>query len=187
MRVRSTGAARVEVRDGRDCAVGAILMFDVDDAFAFDIDETVELEILLDGETSDGLVYCYDRATRRPISTEVRISKREPRFQSVVLSLERARLANRLLAASEFGLAARGAQPLSANPADTQKLRFVASALSARGEVRCRAARREPSTSRCVTAQAGPSIPRESAFMTRMAVCRDPTHRRRHLGAGGMR
>ena len=31
---RATEAARVEQRDGRSCVVGAVLLFDVDDAFA---------------------------------------------------------------------------------------------------------------------------------------------------------
>ena len=41
---RATQAARVEQRDGRLCVVGAVLLFDVDDAFAFNIDQTVSVE-----------------------------------------------------------------------------------------------------------------------------------------------
>ena len=63
---RATGAARVERRDGRQCVVGALLMFDVDDAFAFNIDEGVTVELVLDRQTSNGLVYYHDRASQRP-------------------------------------------------------------------------------------------------------------------------
>lgn len=118
MLIRPTDAARVERRGDRSCAVGAILLFDVEDTFAFDVDETVTLEVVLDRETSNGLVYYYDHAERRPKAEERRFPEDGPRWQPVRLVLERARLSNRLLTASDFGLAAPGANALSQSPGD---------------------------------------------------------------------
>jgi hypothetical protein len=122
MLTRLLEAGRVESREGRSCVVGAILMFDVDDTFAFDLDETVTLELILDRETTNGLVYYYDRAERRPKAEELHLTEGESRWQSVRLVLPRARLSNRLLAASDIGLAALGANGLSQNPADTPEI-----------------------------------------------------------------
>ena len=105
---RATEAARVERRDGRQCVVGALLMFDVDDAFAFNIDEGVTVELVLDRQTSNGLVYYHDQASQRPQAKTVRLAPEGPRWASIRLSLERARFANRLLTAADFALAAPG-------------------------------------------------------------------------------
>ena len=82
---RATEAARVERRDGRQCVVGALLMFDVDDAFAFNIDEGVTVELVLDRQTSNGLVYYHDRASQRPQAKTVRLAPEGPRWASVRL------------------------------------------------------------------------------------------------------
>jgi hypothetical protein len=122
MFIRATGAARVELRDGRPCAVGAILVFDVDDAFAFDIDETITLEVVLDRETSNGLAYYYDHAERRPSAKELRFPESTQRWQLVELVLERARLSNRLLESSDFALAALGANAFSGKSAGAPEI-----------------------------------------------------------------
>ena len=44
----------VEV-EGRQCVEGSYFLFDVDDDFAFDIDETVTVELLFDRSQSEGL------------------------------------------------------------------------------------------------------------------------------------
>ena len=119
---RSTDAARVEQRDGRQCVVGALLMFDVDDAFAFNIDETVTIELVLDRKTSTGLVYYHDRAGRRPQAETVRFAQDTPRWASVTLTLEHARFANRLLTAADFALAAPGIDLTQSQPGDSPEI-----------------------------------------------------------------
>ena len=50
----------VEV-DGRQCIDGSYFLFDVDDDFAFDIDEAVTIEFLFDRTRSSGFWISYDR------------------------------------------------------------------------------------------------------------------------------
>jgi hypothetical protein len=119
---RATQAARVEQRDGRSCVVGAVLLFDVDDAFAFNIDETVSVELVLDRESSNGVVSYHDRAVLRPQTQTVRFTDNAPRWQSVTLTLERARFANRLLTAADFGLAAPGGDLVAPQPGDSAEI-----------------------------------------------------------------
>lgn len=119
---RSTGAARVEQREGRQCVVGALLVFDVDDAFAFNIDETVTVELVLDRETSSGVVYYHDRAGRRPQAETVRLAPDTHRWAGVTLTLEHARFANRLLTAADFALAAPGIDMVGSQPGDAPEI-----------------------------------------------------------------
>ena len=55
------GFPESETIDGKKCIDGSYFLFDVDDDFAFDIDETVELEILFDRRRSTGFWVSYDR------------------------------------------------------------------------------------------------------------------------------
>ena len=119
---RATDAARVEQRDGRQCVVGALLMFDVADAFAFNIDETVTVELVLDRETSSGVVYYHDRAGQRPQAGTVRFAQDPQRWHKVTLTLEHARFANRLLTAADFALAAPGIDLATSKPGDSQEI-----------------------------------------------------------------
>ena len=48
------GFPETEIIEGRECVSGSLFLFDVTDDFAFDIDETVELEILFDRRRSTG-------------------------------------------------------------------------------------------------------------------------------------
>jgi len=121
MLIRSTDAARVEQREGRSCVVGAILLFDVDDSFGFDVDETVTVEVTLDRTTTNGLLYYDDHAERRVVAQERRLAD-GPRWQSVRLELERARLSNRLRMGADFALAAPGADALSRRPGDSGEI-----------------------------------------------------------------
>ena len=131
---RATGPARVEQRDGRSCVVGALLLFDVDDAFAFNIDETVSVELVLDREFSNGVVSYHDRAVLRPQTQTVRFTDNAPRWQSVTLTLERARFANRLLTAADFGLAAPGGDLVAPQPGDSAEIAVCGMRLKREGK-----------------------------------------------------
>ena len=57
---------RVEDVDGRRCLVGPYFIFDVDDGFAFNIDETVTVDLLFDASRTDGFIISYDHASDSP-------------------------------------------------------------------------------------------------------------------------
>lgn len=109
---------RVEQRDGHQCLVGPYFFFDVDDNFAFDIDETVTLELLFDRSETDGFNLSYDHVVN-PATKQVRFDPDyTERWQRVTVQLERARLANRKYEKTDFAIGALGAkhpQPKNVN------------------------------------------------------------------------
>ena len=84
-----------ETVDDRDCVSGSFFLFDVDDTFAFDIDEPVELEVLIDRRHSSGLFVSYDRNARAEPMFEVSFEDDETGLVRRRIQLDRARLANR--------------------------------------------------------------------------------------------
>ncbi len=101
---------RVEERDGRQCLVGPYFFFDVDDRFAFNIDETVSLELLVDRSATDGFNLSYDHVVN-PATKQVRLNPDyKERWERVTVSLERARLANRKYEKTDFAIGALGAR-----------------------------------------------------------------------------
>lgn len=101
---------RIEDRAGHQCIVGPYFFFDVDDLFAFDIDETVTLELLFDRELTDGFNLSYDHAIN-PAAKQVHLDPvYKNRWESVTVKLERARLANRKYAKTDFAIGALGAR-----------------------------------------------------------------------------
>lgn len=103
------GFPRVKTIDGRRCVAGSALMFDVDDRFAFDIDETVELELLFHRSGTTGLSYSYDRNAQAEAVGIITIDTSGPTWHSERLVLERARFANRGQGHSDLILVASGA------------------------------------------------------------------------------
>jgi hypothetical protein len=101
---------RVERVDGRDCLVGGYFFFDVDDRFAFDIDETVTLELEFDRSRTDGFNVSWDHAVN-PAAKSVRFAPQyEKRFGRVTVDLDRARFANRKYERMDFAIGALGAK-----------------------------------------------------------------------------
>ncbi|HJO04117.1 MAG TPA: CehA/McbA family metallohydrolase [Acidobacteriota bacterium] len=99
----------VEV-DGRRCVEASFIALDVDDDLAFDIDETVELELLFDSTASGTVTLSYDRSARS--ASTLRLARPEAgggRWRREVLTLERARFANRGMAGTDLALSAAGA------------------------------------------------------------------------------
>ena len=95
----------VEV-DGRQCMQGTYFLFDVDDAFAFDIDETVQLELLFDRTRSEGFLLSYDQNVVAENTTEFAFLESDQSWQTATVTLERARFANRGESGSDFTIAA---------------------------------------------------------------------------------
>lgn len=92
--------------EGRQCVRGSYLMFDVDDEFAFDIDEPVTIELLLDRRQSAGFFISYDQNVVAENSKEITFPESEDRWHTQVLTLERARFANRGESGSDFTITA---------------------------------------------------------------------------------
>ena len=97
----------VEV-EGRQCVKGTYFLFDVDDVFAFDIDETVTVEMLFDRRQSEGLFISYDQNVVAENISEISFpdSNADDRWHSQAITLERARFANRGESGSDFTIAA---------------------------------------------------------------------------------
>lgn len=101
---------RVQDVEGRRCLVGPYFIFDVDDNFAFNIDETVTVELLFDAAQTDGFIISYDHASDSPQARTVMLERDGgERWQSVSIELERAGLANRRHGHTDLGVAAPGA------------------------------------------------------------------------------
>ncbi len=96
--------------DGRRCVEASFIALDVDDAFAFDIDETVELELELDSEATGTIMLSYDRSGRSEAVSEIAPPERAAgRWRREVITLERARFANRGMGGTDIALSAIGA------------------------------------------------------------------------------
>jgi hypothetical protein len=95
----------VEV-DGRQCVKGTYFLFDVNDEFAFDIDETVTVEMLFDRRQSEGLFISYDQNVVAENISEISFPESDDRWLSQVITLERARFANRGESGSDFTITA---------------------------------------------------------------------------------
>jgi len=101
---------RVETIDERECLVGPYFFFDVNDEFAFDIDEEVTVEVLVDRRRTDGFNLSWDQAVR-PTAQEIRLSPEyTDHWETVTVKLDRARFANRKYEGTDFAIGALGAK-----------------------------------------------------------------------------
>lgn len=92
--------------EGRQCVEGSYFLFDVDDDFAFDIDETVTIELLFDRRQSEGLFVSYDQNVVAENVNQLSFPDSNDGWHSQVITLERARFANRGESGSDFTIAA---------------------------------------------------------------------------------
>ena len=101
---------RAQDVEGRRCLVGPYFIFDVDDGFAFNIDETVTVDLLFDAGQTDGFIISYDHASDSPQARTIMLDRDSgQRWQWVSVTLERAGLANRRHGHTDLGIAAPGA------------------------------------------------------------------------------
>ncbi|MFQ5982013.1 MAG: CehA/McbA family metallohydrolase [Woeseiaceae bacterium] len=99
------GPPTIETVDGHTCVNGSYFLFDVADEFAFDIDETVELEILFDRRRSTGFWLGYDRNATSESAETIEFDTSHGHWHTQKVQLQRARFANRGEAGSDFALA----------------------------------------------------------------------------------
>lgn len=98
--------------EGQQCIKSNFLSLDVDDSFAFDIDEVVRIQLRIDRHDSGQLFYAYDRAGKatayEALAAHQQKDKKETsRLHWIEISLERARFANRGMQATDFSLTTR--------------------------------------------------------------------------------
>ena len=94
-----------EIVDGEYCISGSYFLFDVADDYAFDIDETVEIEILFDRRRSTGFWISYDRNAMSEPLEAIEFEESNELWHIHKVELERARFANRGEGGSDFALA----------------------------------------------------------------------------------
>lgn len=105
--------AAVVTVHGKSCIKANFLAFDVDDAFAYDIDEAVTLKLTLLQGDSGSVFYGYDknggdRAGGRIAYSDSASAASAGLFQQVEVGLDRARFVNRGMKGTDLALAASG-------------------------------------------------------------------------------
>ena len=94
---------------GRSCVVGPLVAFDVDDQYAFDIDEPVELTLTYAPELTTPFVVGWDRNGGDGFAVTEEI---EPipgdAFREVTVTLDRARLAGQGIQGTDLAVGGRG-------------------------------------------------------------------------------
>lgn len=103
------GFPEPETVDDRSCINGSYFIFDVDDEFAFDIDETVSVEITFDASRSTGFWISYDRNAMSEPLQEIELEPSGERWVTRKIELERARFANRGESGTDIAIAAPSA------------------------------------------------------------------------------
>src|SRR5689334_1353578 len=98
---------QVVTLDGKQCLEGSSFYFDVDEHYAFDIDETVQLEVELYQRGKDAVV---EAAYERNGAAEVKKAVEIPAYRNgthvykLEFVLDRARFANRSLFGTDFSI-----------------------------------------------------------------------------------
>ena len=97
--------------DGQSCLVGELLLFDVDNAYAFDIDEPVELELTFAAAYTPPFIVGWDMSggTGAGVTPEMTVTaKGSSPFASVKVTLDRARFAGQGTQGADVAIAGRG-------------------------------------------------------------------------------
>lgn len=103
------GFPKIKSIEGKSCIVGSAISFDIDDSFAFDIDEDVELELLFHRKSTQDLFYGYDRNAMAEAVAEIKVPRNGGIWHRETILLKRARFANRGLGQTDIQLVASGA------------------------------------------------------------------------------
>jgi hypothetical protein len=95
--------------EGQKCIFSDIMGFDVDDGFAFDIDEPITFTITYVPELSSQFIVAWDRngGTGEAQTVEITPPATGPKLQTVSFPMDRARLAGQGVQGSDIAIAAR--------------------------------------------------------------------------------
>ncbi|HEY6123181.1 MAG TPA: CehA/McbA family metallohydrolase [Steroidobacteraceae bacterium] len=104
----TSNPVQARVIAGQGCVVGDLLLFDVDNAFAFDIDETVTLTLTYASDYSSPFIVAWDRngGTGQGKSAEI-VPQPAAGFQKQKLVLERARFAGQATQGADIAIGTR--------------------------------------------------------------------------------
>jgi hypothetical protein len=91
---------------GRQCMEGTHFLFDIDDAFAFDIDETVTVSLVFDASRSAGFMVGWDQNVVAENRKDVIFEHSHGRWIRESVALPRARFANRGESGTDLMIAA---------------------------------------------------------------------------------
>ena len=100
--------AEVRSLGGRSCLVGSVFAFDVDDRYAFDIDEPVTLTLTYASELTTPFIVGWDQSGGEGlgVTDELTPERGEP-FPSVTVTLDRARFSGRGVQQTDFAVSGR--------------------------------------------------------------------------------
>lgn len=92
--ISTQNPVQTKMIDGQSCVVGDLVLFDVDNSYAFDIDEPVTLTLTYAGEYTSPFLVAYDMngGTGQGLLPEITPQPGE-KFGTVTMTLDRARLA----------------------------------------------------------------------------------------------
>lgn len=103
--------ARIVQREGKECLAGAYMLFDIDDRFVFDTDETLSVDLTFYRPDTDGFILSYDQAVK-PTALQVRFDAgtENKLWHTETVRLERARFANRRYYGTDLAVGGIGSQ-----------------------------------------------------------------------------
>ena len=109
------GYGSVLTRAGRQCVRSAFVSLDVDDAFAFDIDETVTITLTIDTRDTPALQVVYDHAIEPmpAVTADLPAEPAQSQFAQVSIELPRARFAGRGIEGTDIVIASPGSSVLA--------------------------------------------------------------------------
>ena len=105
--------ARVQFIEGKQCLVGTVLAFDVNNSFAYATDEDMTLTVLVDSQATDGLYVSYDRAGRGPSLLQTTVPPSGDRWHTIEFKLERAHFGDRGVNGLDMTIASQAANLLA--------------------------------------------------------------------------
>jgi hypothetical protein len=111
----TTVRPQIRTLEGESCLVGELIAFDVDDGYAFDIDEPVELKLTFAAEYTAPFLVGWDQSggTGAGLTPELTVKRdADSPFGSVTVTLERARLAGQGTQGADVAIAGRGGMAL---------------------------------------------------------------------------
>ena len=103
-----SGSVRPQIRmiEGQSCIVGQVIGFDVDDRFAFDIDEPVELSVTYATAYTSPFVIGWDKSGGNGAGAIEITPQPGPTFTTAKVTLDRARLAGQATQGADIALGA---------------------------------------------------------------------------------
>ncbi len=103
--------ARIEDKEGKRCIIGAYILFDIDEDFAFNTDEDIYVDLTFYRPETDGYILSYDQAVK-PTALQKRFKENTngSLWHTETIRLKRARFANRKYYGTDLAIGGIGSQ-----------------------------------------------------------------------------